>query len=445
MAETKYGKYIIQTPLVENKYPPYTPKLSFESKDHFPELNFGVRYTYLNQPITMETVHTHDFGQFLCFLGTPQDLKIFDGEAELYLGEEGTKNIINVTSVVYIPKGMVHGPIVWKRVDRPMMFLNCILASQYTRTEQKAESRVTSASGMDAKKYEKYIIKEPYSWNIMPPYGARLYFDSHNYFPETDLGIRYTYLNQALDMEHPHSHPFDQFSCGIGPPEDLSLFDAESESYYGEEGEKHIINSSHVSYMPAGLVHGPVVHKRMNTPLMMINFVFTHQYTRTDQQTGFFNYIELSDQKLTLEEASRILGAAVPQPAYLPKGYKVQEIYAQDSSLRLLISDTEIEKRLMTVGDGTGARDRHFFRCKMEMDIKWHPEGKPDGLDARGEEVTIGRNKGILIYRESHLDLRWLLPPQSTPDKPGQYEMALKASQDNKDELFKIAQSVTGK
>jgi hypothetical protein len=440
MAETKYGKYIMNVPLAENKYPPYTPKVSYESKDNFPQLNFSFSYTYLNQPITMETVHTHDFGQFLCFMGTPEDLKVFDGEVYINLGEEGTQKAINATSVVYIPKGLVHGPIIWDRVDKPMMLLNCKLSSEYSRTEVNIEGRTAGTGSADATKYNDYIIKEPFSWNVLPPYGARFLFDSHNYFPETNLGVRYTYLNQALDMERPHSHPFDQLISSIGPPHDIRLYDGAGKFWIGEEGEEHASeNTPHITYIPAGLIHGPSSHSRMNTPTMMINFIFASQYTRNDQQTGFLNYLELTAKRINPDEASGVLGAALPRPDYLPEGYQIREIYKQDDWLRLLISDNPIVQDKIKLGDATGARERYRFTCQMEMAVRWYPDGKPEGLDVRGEDITVGEVKGILIYRESNLELRWLLPSQSTP---GQYEIALKASQNNKDELLKVAQSL---
>ena len=139
MTESRPGKdivkYIIKNPLANNKYPPYTPKLSFESKKYFQQINISATYTYINQPINMETVHTHDFDQFLCIIGTPEDVRAFDGEVEIYLGEESTKNIIDKTSVVYIPKGLVHGPIIWKRVDKPIMLFNVALSSEYSKKE----------------------------------------------------------------------------------------------------------------------------------------------------------------------------------------------------------------------------------------------------------------------------------------------------------------------
>src|SRR4030042_6556060 len=128
MAEKDYSKYLITEPLAFNIFPPYKPRLLFDTKNHFPEMNFGIRYTYITTPIEMEQPHAHDFDQSFCFMGAPEDMRVFDGEVELYLGEECTKNIITNTTVAFIPKGMIHCPIIWKRVGKPMMFINIVLA-----------------------------------------------------------------------------------------------------------------------------------------------------------------------------------------------------------------------------------------------------------------------------------------------------------------------------
>jgi hypothetical protein len=132
--ETKYSKYIIRDTLAGNGFPPYAPRMLFDTKNYFPEMGFGIRYTYITQPINMEKPHSHDFDQFFCFMGSPEDMRIFDGEVEVYLGEEQIKHIINSTSVLYVPKGMVHTPFNWVKVNKPMMFINIVLSNQYTRT-----------------------------------------------------------------------------------------------------------------------------------------------------------------------------------------------------------------------------------------------------------------------------------------------------------------------
>ncbi|GEM_PF-961115 len=298
---------------------------------------------------------------------------------------------------------------------------------------------------MTETKYSKYIIKEPLAFNIFPPYTPRLLFDSKNYFPEMNFGIRYTYINQPIDMEKPHAHDFDQFFCFMGTPEDMRVFDGEAELYLGEEGTKHIINTTTVVYVPRGLVHCPIRWTRVGKPMMFVNIILAPQYTRVGQQAGFSNSLELTAQRVTPEEASRILGVAMPMPAYLPEGYKVQEIYVQqDGSVRLFISDTALEKRLVTLGDATGTRQKYWFECKIEVGIKWHPEGQVGGLKIPGEPATISsKSKGVLVDRETHLELWWLLPPRSTPKKPGQFEIVLSTSKSiSKDELLKVARSI---
>jgi hypothetical protein len=75
----------------------------------------------------------HEFDELLCFFGgNPLDIREFGGEIELYLGDEHEKHIINNTCVVYIPKGLPHGPINFKRIDKPIMFAHVSLTSRYT-------------------------------------------------------------------------------------------------------------------------------------------------------------------------------------------------------------------------------------------------------------------------------------------------------------------------
>lgn len=92
--------------------------------------------------------------------------------------------------------------------------------------------------------YEKYIINEPFAWNIFPPFTPRMYSDSQNHSPETGSGIRYTYIVEPIEMERPHAHEFDQFFCFIGTPEDQRVFAGEVELYLGEESSKIIINKT---------------------------------------------------------------------------------------------------------------------------------------------------------------------------------------------------------
>ena len=251
-----------------------------------------------------------------------------------------------------------------------------------------------------------------------------------------DFGIRYTYINEPIQMERPHAHDFDQFFCFMGTPEDQRVFDGDVELYLGEEETKNIINSASVVYVPKGMVHCPIIWKRVSQPMMFINIVLVSSYTRSDQHEGYFDRLELNAKESTLEEAARFLGVAVPQPDYLPEGYVVQDVYTQDDAVKIYLAENPIEKRIISMGDAGESRQQYTLQCKMGITINWHPEGE-DIARAIGESTDVGKYQGVVIDREQHYQLWWLMPGKS-----GQYEITLAAGKKMPlDELKKIAQS----
>ena len=66
--------------------------------------------------------HSHDFDEYLLFLGTNQkDPRDLGGEVELWLG--GEKHVITKSCAVFIPAGIKHAPIYFKRIDTPIWYL----------------------------------------------------------------------------------------------------------------------------------------------------------------------------------------------------------------------------------------------------------------------------------------------------------------------------------
>ncbi len=66
--------------------------------------------------------HSHDYDEYLIFLGTNQkDPRDLGGEVELMLG--GEKHIVTKSCAVFIPAGMKHAPIYFKRIDTPIWYL----------------------------------------------------------------------------------------------------------------------------------------------------------------------------------------------------------------------------------------------------------------------------------------------------------------------------------
>ena len=128
MAGLKYQECFIKEPIEIGKL---APCMRYNSE--FPDTNFTIRWHYVTEPWIMEEEpHAHDFDQFTCFFGgNPADIRDFGAEVEFYLGEEGVKHVINTTTIVYIPSGLIHCPLNFKQIDRPIMFMNIPQTSRY--------------------------------------------------------------------------------------------------------------------------------------------------------------------------------------------------------------------------------------------------------------------------------------------------------------------------
>ena len=70
--------------------------------------------------------HSHEFDEIFVFLGTnrddPNDL---GGEVEFWLGEgeDTEKYTFNTSTCIFVPKGLVHLPMIFKNVQRPFLLV----------------------------------------------------------------------------------------------------------------------------------------------------------------------------------------------------------------------------------------------------------------------------------------------------------------------------------
>lgn len=142
MAQNKYGKYVIN----DRK----TLEVNFKNRDPFfhtkdikqwPGLDFQIAIAPISAPEIMEErPMKHDFDQVLCFIGgDTKDIFKFDADVELSLGEEQEKHIINSPTIVHIPKGLTHCPLNFKRIGKPIIFLDITLTTAYTRKEKTGD------------------------------------------------------------------------------------------------------------------------------------------------------------------------------------------------------------------------------------------------------------------------------------------------------------------
>jgi hypothetical protein len=103
--------------------------------DSFGGGELSIDFIYLSKPrLVLTQPHKHEFAQYLSFFSTNQaDARDFDAEIELTLGDELEKHLITCPTSVYVPAGMMHGPLEFKRVGKPVLFLDIALTQQYSR------------------------------------------------------------------------------------------------------------------------------------------------------------------------------------------------------------------------------------------------------------------------------------------------------------------------
>ena len=130
-------------------------------------------------------------------------------------------------------------------------------------------------------KYGKYIIREPLEKGMAPMLhicgeegceGAA--------FPGFPVEVQLLCITEPISFPHPaHSHDSDEIFFIFGSnPQNYYDFDAEIEIHFGEEGEKHIIDSTCIIYIPKGLLHAPIAITKVNKPFQWMHVLFTPKY-----------------------------------------------------------------------------------------------------------------------------------------------------------------------
>ena len=142
MDETKYGKYII-TELKKKFSSPWEAKFKPEEQTEILFLDddvikgaFVVECVWflparVNRTEPDVQPHKHDYDEVLAMFGTnmddPHDLC---GEVEAWIGDE--KHIISKSCLIYLPKGLQHGPFRFTRIDKPVFHFVVCLNKKYS-------------------------------------------------------------------------------------------------------------------------------------------------------------------------------------------------------------------------------------------------------------------------------------------------------------------------
>ena len=141
MTGDKYS-HLFSTKLREQTMvPEYVPgpQAYFRGESDLPGAGMNMGWQIMIKPFKMELEsHHHDVDEYLIFLGAtfPDLVGTFDAEVELFLGKEYEKHTITQATILYIPRGLEHNPLEFKRIGKPLFFSALHLAPYFNGVYQ---------------------------------------------------------------------------------------------------------------------------------------------------------------------------------------------------------------------------------------------------------------------------------------------------------------------
>ena len=150
MSDKKYDKYFLSYDGAEPKandptslysLPPFpeiaSPQTYFRGASALPGATATIGWQVFTAPVCWETPHVHKYDEFLIFLGgeLPDLCKSFDAEIDLWMGKEMEKHTITSTTIIFIPKGVLHCPLNFRVINKPVLFHALYLGPSFDRQD----------------------------------------------------------------------------------------------------------------------------------------------------------------------------------------------------------------------------------------------------------------------------------------------------------------------
>ncbi len=190
---------------------------------------FYVDTTWLWSGAAKEPVsepHTHDYSQVIGFIGgypgADQDL---DGEITMWL--DGHQEVFTRNHLIFIPAGVIHGPIMFNKINKPVLFLVIAMTGQYSRKPASQPAKPSAKkrySLMDHTK-ERFSVGGDFKEAPRPPgpittKGARILHIEDDMIPGSfyvDVVRIYSGTGNAPAPEHDHEWPELLAMVGANP------------------------------------------------------------------------------------------------------------------------------------------------------------------------------------------------------------------------------------
>ncbi len=138
MAELKYKDYLLSDFKEDANFSAVDgPQAYFRGARQIPGAGINMGWQLIARPVHLEKEpHIHDTDEYLIFLGAglPDMFGSFDAEIDYYMGEEQEYYLINKATIIFIPKGMPHTPLNFRKVNKPILFSALLLGPKFEKT-----------------------------------------------------------------------------------------------------------------------------------------------------------------------------------------------------------------------------------------------------------------------------------------------------------------------
>ncbi|MEM3153194.1 MAG: hypothetical protein QW629_00580 [Candidatus Bathyarchaeia archaeon] len=244
-----------------------------------------VKESCVCHPTTGDMV-VHPFDEVLIFAPCDASGDILDlgAEISIELGEEDEEHVFFEPSAVVIPRGLPHGPVKVRRLEKPIVHYLVGLGPEY-KCEHVAKKAVKATAGL---KYARLIkrfrmARGCMSKKLAPPAAARpivggpgnadqiVWFYGDN-LENISLNVSWGFYSRPgiwhrIGRGGAHVHPVDEALIFVGlDPENLNYLGAEIEFALGDEGERHLVRVPAAVLAPRNLVHCPEITRWVDKP-----------------------------------------------------------------------------------------------------------------------------------------------------------------------------------
>ena len=279
-SSSPYEKYVVRAPrreaggTVENRQ---SPMMTFMSRRQVPEANYYIELGWIcgiPGPNSHSSEVVHDFDEIVLHWGgdpdVPQDLG-----AEIIFSIGGQPIKFNTTAAVFISKGTPHGPLIRTDYRFPHVEMTMMLGTGEPPADRGASGKKTMKKKLQEKTtrfdYEQYVIRSPLreSGDFFKK-GRQTPTMTYMSRPQINAAPCYIEFGWVWDVVEPSigqmvHRKYDEIVLHVGgdpgAPEDLG-----ADMIFGIGGDRLEFNTSYGVYIPRGIIHGPLIWKKVRKP-----------------------------------------------------------------------------------------------------------------------------------------------------------------------------------